>query len=177
MGLSSAGSIYRKVKEGALQTDGSGQIEEDGLKERWALITRPKRRHSTSAQPPPGGEPPRPRPRTRKRPPAEAERPPAAAPGGEDVDYYQERALHEREKRMLAELAREKEEGLLVYREDFEAAQAAILSNLLLEASSLSRRIRTDIPHLTQEEVDKIQARIDDVFSKLSEKTFEELDE
>jgi phage/plasmid-associated DNA primase len=71
----------------------------------------------------------------------------------------------------------QKEEGLLVYREDFEAAQAAILSNLLLEASSLSRRIRTDIPHLTQEEADKIQARIDDVFSKLSERTFEELDE
>ncbi len=177
LGLSSAGSIYRKVKEGALETSGSGQIEEEGLKERWALITRPKRRHSTSAQPPPGGEPPRPRPRARKRPLADAEPPPASPRGGEDVDYYEERALHEREKRLLAELARQEKEGLLVYREDFEAAQAAILSNLLLEASSLSRRIRTDIPHLTQEDADKIQARIDDVFSKLSESTFEELDE
>ena len=67
-------------------------------------------------------------------------------------------------------------EGVLVYREDFEAAQAAVLTNLILEASSLSRRIRTDIPHLTQEDVDKIQARIDDVFNKVSTMTFEELD-
>ena len=171
LGLSSPGSIYRKVKEKALETNELGQIEEEGLRDRWTLITRPKRRHGTSGQPVPTEAPSRPRPRPRK------ESPPQVSPaGGGDVDYYEERALHEREKRLLAELARLEKEGVLVYREDFEAAQAAVLTNLILEASSLSRRIRTDIPHLTQEDVDKIQARIDDVFNKVSTMTFEELD-
>ncbi len=91
-------------------------------------------------------------------------------------EYGKSRARSEFEKANLLELTRLEKEKELVYRKDFEAAQAAVLTNLMLEASSLSRRIRTDIPHLTQEEVDKIQARIDDVFDKVSEMTFEELD-
>jgi hypothetical protein len=70
----------------------------------------------------------------------------------------------------------QKEEEKLVYKEDFEAAQAAVLSNLMLGAASLSRQIRTDIPHLTQQECDKIQARIDDLFRAISDMSFEELD-
>jgi hypothetical protein len=71
----------------------------------------------------------------------------------------------------------QKEEGTLVYREDFEAAQAAVMGNLMLGAASLSQQIKTDIPRLTQEECDKIQARIDDLFKAISDMNFEELDQ
>jgi len=67
-------------------------------------------------------------------------------------------------------------EGKLVYREDFEAAQAAVFNNLTLKASGLSKRIKTDIPHLTHAEVEIIQARIDDVFREIADMDFEELD-
>jgi hypothetical protein len=70
----------------------------------------------------------------------------------------------------------QEKEGKLVYREDFEAAQAAVFNNLTLKASGLSKRIKTDIPHLTHAEVEIIQARIDDVFREIADMDFEELD-
>lgn len=142
----------------------------------WADATHPAERgtghhraHETEPAPPP---PQRPRPAARASQQRQDPPPGRGVPPRAVSEAVLAAVKAKRETLLL-----QKEEGLLVYREDFEAAQAAILSNLLLEASSLSRRIRTDIPHLTQEEVDKIQARIDDVFSKLSERTFEELDE
>ena len=179
LGLRSPGSIYRKIKEGALAAV-DGKLEEEGLADRWRQVSREKR-HRAPDPVLPGGEDPPPRkpPRPQRQRQAPAPRQELDASSGEPsegVDFYQERALHEREKRLLAELNRLEKEGTLVYREDFEAAQAAVMGNLMLGAAALSQQIKTDIPHLTQEECDKIQKRIDDLFVAISDSTFEELD-
>lgn len=179
LGLRSPGSIYRKIKEGALAAV-DGKLEEEGLADRWRQVSREKR-HRAPDLVPPGGEDPPPRkpPRPQRQRQAPAPRQELDASSGEpseEVDFYSERALHEREKRLLAELNRLEKEGTLVYREDFEAAQAAVMGNLMLGAAALSQQIKTDIPHLTQEECDKIQKRIDDLFVAISDSTFEELD-
>jgi hypothetical protein len=179
LGLRSPGSIYRKIKEGALSAV-DGKLEEEGLADRWRQVSREKR-HRAPDPIPPGGEDPPPRkpPKPQRQRQAPAPRKELDASSGEpseEVDFYNERALHEREKRLLAELNRLEKEGTLVYREDFEAAQAAVMGNLMLGAAALSQQIKTDIPHLTQEECDKIQKRIDDLFVAISDSTFEELD-
>ena len=176
LGKKSAGSLYRKINEGVLPTTG-GKIEREGLEELWRRICRDKT-HTTqklAAAADPGGADH----------PKEGGRKPARAASTqtveteeeEEADFYTERAKHQREKRLLAELERKQKEGLLVYREDFEAAQAAVIGNLMLNAASLSKQIRTDIPSLTPEECKKIQTRIDDLFRAIADTTFEELDQ
>jgi hypothetical protein len=182
LGLRSPGSIYRKIKEGALATV-DGKLEEEGLADRWRQVSREKR-HRASDPVSSGGEdpPPRklPRPQRQRQAPAPRQKP--AAPSStdadtqEEADFYVYRGLNEKEKYLINKLTRLEKAKTLVYKEDFEAAYAAVLSNLMLGAESLSRQIRTDIPHLTQQECDKIQSRIDDLFRAISDNTFEELD-
>jgi hypothetical protein len=179
LGLRSPGSIYRKIKEGALAAE-DGKLEEEGLADRWRQVSREKRHRapdpvSSGGEDPPPRKPLRPQ-RQRQAPAPRKELDASSGEPSEEVDFYNERALHEREKRLLAELNRLEKEGTLVYREDFEAAQAAVMGNLMLGAAALSQQIKTDIPHLTQEECDKIQKRIDDLFVAISDSTFEELD-
>ena len=184
--------------------DGKRRVEREGLEERWLQVVREK--VSSSPMVPPVSAPPpavvalpssqpqarsAPPPATQERPvqapPAHVARPRRGRPPGsrasvavvpeDDVpDYNQERALHEREKRLLAELARMEKEGELVYREDIEAAQSAINLQILNRAEALPKQIKMDIPHLTIEEMTIIERRVIEVFEAVANHDFSELE-
>lgn len=162
LGLSSPGSLYRKIKEGAFEVDSDGKIEQDGLEERWRQVTRPKERHNL-----PVGERERKRRMERVRPYESAQVP----------DYNDERARHEKEKRLITELERRKKEGELVVKADIFAAFSAVLNNLTTQAASFGEQIRTDLPHLTDSDVGAIQERLDNMFVAAKESDYEELEE
>ena len=168
LGLKSRGSIYRKVKSGELETttgpDGAPWIERDGLEERWQQMTREQK---NSPKP--------------LRPAAERVKPTSTrtvrAAESDVPDYNEERARHEREKRMLAELDRRVKEGELVYRADFVTAQNAVAAQIMNRADALPRQIKQAIPHLLIEEVEKIERLIKEMMEGVANWSYEELEE
>lgn len=197
LGLRSRGTLYRKIESGELASvvgrDGKRQVERVGLRERWDEIVREKVGSAPSPPPLPAAAHPPTAPLGVAAPaaPAPAEHRPARpgrprkaasvsateTPSGDRVDYNLERALHEREKRMLAELERMQKEGELVYREDIEAAQNAVNLQILNRAEALPKQIKLDIPHLSAEEMLLIEKRIFEVFEAVANHDFAELEE
>ena len=115
---------------------------------------------------PPAAPPPR-------RAPAD---PPPPLPG-EVPSFNDERALHEREKRLIAEMDRKVKAGQLAYIEDMEMAYNAVLLQLTTKAGSLHKQIKAAIPHLTHRELEKIERMISDIFESVASDPFEELPE
>ena len=121
--------------------------------------------------------------------PATGTPPPAAPPSrrapveppppepGEVPSFNDERALHEREKRLIAEMDRKVKAGQLAYIEDMEMAYNAVLLQLKTKAGSLHKQIKAAIPHLTHRELEKIERMISDVFESVASSAFEELPE
>jgi hypothetical protein len=68
-----------------------------------------------------------------------------------------------------------REEGLLVYREDVEAAQNAVNMQIMSRAEALPKQIKLDIPHLTLKEMEAIEKRVMDIFEAVADHDFEEL--
>jgi len=102
--------------------------------------------------------------------------PPPPAPG--DVpSFNDERALHEREKRLIAEMDRKVKAGQLAYIEDMEMAYNAVLLQLTTKAGSLHKQIKAAIPHLTHRELEKIERMVSDIFESVASSSFEELPE
>ena len=114
-------------------------------------------------------------------PPAKTK--PAATPTAEPPDptvapdYNKERALHEREKRLIAEMDRKTKEGQLAYIDDMEMAYNAVLLQLTTKAGSLHQQIKAVIPHLTHRELEKIERMVSDIFESVASNGFEELPE
>jgi hypothetical protein len=104
-----------------------------------------------------------------------AEPPPIAT--GDVPSFNDERALHEREKRLIAEMDRKTKEGQLAYIDDMEMAYNAVLLQLTTKAGSLHKQIKAAIPHLTHRELDKIERMVSDVFESVASTAFEELPE
>jgi hypothetical protein len=102
--------------------------------------------------------------------------PPPPQPG-EVPNFNDERALHEREKRLMAEMDRKVKAGQLAYIEDMEMAYNAVLLQLTTKAGSLHKQIKAAIPHLTHRELEKIERMIADVFESVAGSAFEELPE
>jgi len=127
---------------------------------------RPPTAQATSPLQPPALPPPR-------RAPAD---PPPLSPG-EVPSFNDERALHEREKRLIAEMDRKVKAGQLAYIEDMEMAYNAVLLQLTTRAGSLHKQIKAVIPHLTHRELEKIERMIADVFESVAGSAFEELPE
>jgi hypothetical protein len=98
-------------------------------------------------------------------------------PPGEVPNFNDERALHEREKRLIAEMDRKVKAGQLAYIEDMEMAYSAVLLQLTTKAGSLHKQIKAAIPHLTHRELEKIERMIADVFEAVASHGFEELPE
>ena len=159
LGLKSRGSIYRKVKSGELETtigpDGAPWIERDGLEERWQQMTREQK---NSPKP--------------LRPAAERVKPTSTRTvrvAESDVpDYNEERARHEREKRMLAELARQEKERELLRRDDVTAAWAAAVAMTRTKLLGVPSVVRARIPHLEIDEVEVITQLIREALEELS---------
>jgi hypothetical protein len=166
LGLKSRGSVYRKIQRNELDTvpgpDGNPLIERDNLEQRWAAITRAR---TDSPQPL--------RPAAQRR--QSAEPPPPHA--GDVPNFNDERALHEREKRLIAEMDRKVKAGQLAYIEDMEMAYNAVLLQLTTKAGSLHKQIKAAIPHLTHRELEKIERMVSDIFESVASSAFEELPE
>ena len=166
LGLKSRGSVYRKIQRNELDTvpgpDGNPLIERDNLEQRWAAITRTR---TDSPQPL--------RPVAERRQPSD---PPPPSPD-EVPSFNDERALHEREKRLIAEMDRKVKAGQLAYIEDMEMAYNAVLLQLTTKAGSLHKQIKAAIPHLTHRELEKIERMVSDIFESVASNAFEELPE
>ena len=116
--------------------------------------------------------------------PAATAAPPRRAPEesqpldpAEVPNFNDERALHEREKRLIAEMDRKVKAGQLAYIEDMEMAYNAVLLQLTTKAGSLHKQIKAAIPHLTHRELEKIERMISDIFESVATSAFEELPE
>ena len=96
---------------------------------------------------------------------------------GDVPSFNDERALHEREKRLIAEMDRKTKEGQLAYIDDMEMAYNAVLLQLTTRAGSLHKQIKAAIPHLTHRELEKIERMVSDVFESVAATAFEELPE
>jgi hypothetical protein len=113
------------------------------------------------------------RPAVQRRQPAD---PPPPSPD-EVPSFNDERALHEREKRLIAEMDRKVKAGQLAYIEDMEMAYNAVLLQLTTKAGSLHKQIKAAIPHLTHRELEKIERMVSDIFESVASSAFEELPE
>jgi hypothetical protein len=102
---------------------------------------------------------------------------PADADPTEVPNFNDERALHEREKRLIAEMDRKVKAGQLAYIEDMEMAYNAVLLQLTTKAGSLHKQIKAAIPHLTHRELEKIERMVSDIFESVASSAFEDLPE
>jgi hypothetical protein len=92
-------------------------------------------------------------------------------------NFNNERALHEREKRLIARMERMEKAKELVYRADHEIAYNAVLLQLTTKAASAHKQIKAEIPHLTHDELTAVERVIAEIFEEVSSHTFEELPE
>ena len=158
LGEKSAGGLYRKVKSGELpfvMVKGQRMVESEGLKELWGSITRLRIDSAahTTKQPTRSPSPP----------PSRPPDPPADADPTEVPNFNDERAWHEREKRLIAELDRRKKTGELVYRADVEQAQMAVALTLKNQLEALPKQIKQQLPHLTivdEEMIERLVAKV-----------------
>lgn len=106
-----------------------------------------------------------------QQPAAKAPSPPTSRPLAPSADtdpsevpnFNDERAWHEREKRLIAELDRRKKTGELVYRADVEQAQMAVALTLKNQLEALPKQIKQQLPHLTivdEEMIERLVAKV-----------------
>lgn len=158
VGQKSPGGVYRKMDSGELPfvvVDGQRMVERDGLEALWRSITR-RRTDSPEPRSRPDGRddaPAKPSTRRRTTHPEPTETP----------DYNEERAWHEREKRLIAELERRQKAGELVYKVDVEQAQMAVALTLKNQLEALPKQIKQQLPHLTigdEEMIERLVAKV-----------------
>ena len=87
---------------------------------------------------------------------------------GDVPDYNEERARHEREKRMLAELARQEKERELLRRDDVIQAWAAAVAMTRTKLLGVPSVVRARIPHLEIDEVEVITQLIREALEELA---------
>lgn len=157
LGLTGKSGIYRKIKSGELpKVDGlNGQpmIERDGLEDVWDRITRKRRDSPTPARPAAD------RAERRASPPiADSDLP----------DFNEERARHEREKRLLAELTRQEKERELLRREDVMQAWNQAVNLTRVKLLGVPSTVKQRIPHLEVEEIEVITSLIREALEELA---------
>lgn len=164
LGLKSRGSIYRKIQRHELETvpgpDGNPLIERDNLEQRWAAITRTRTDSPNPLRP--AAERTKPQP---KQPPPP---PPKAAEPEELPAYNDSRARSEYEKANLLELQRKTQEGLLLRREDVEAAWNGAVNITRTRLLGVPSTAKQRIPHLEVEEVELLTTLIREALDELA---------
>lgn len=165
LGMKSRNSVYRKINSGELQTitgtDGKPLIERDGLEARWRQITRGQ---SNSPQPQPLAEPTSRRSRSKPTPAPTS----PTVDAGDVPDFNEERARHEREKRLLAELARQEKEGELLRRDDVTTAWTQAVNLTRTKLLGVPSTVKQRIPHLEVEEIEVITGLIREALEELA---------
>ena len=175
-------SFYRLVRSGYIKpqtVEGKPVLPRAGLEEMWANRPVRKKKSSKTTDPPPTvpSDPLAERPPERNKRPAQPAPAPTASRSGPTPDYNTERAWTEYERNRGLMLANLKDEGLLVYREDMEQAYSAVLANMMARAYAAAKQIKLQIPHITIEEMNRIEKIVLDVFEETSQDDFEELPE
>lgn len=167
LGFRSRGSLYRKIKTGDLPTepgpDGARLIEREGLEELWNRISRRPVDKEPNLRPAAVRQAPR---EAKAAAPAPTRRP--RADDGEVPDYNDERARHEREKRLLAELARQEKERELLRREDVEQAWGRAVNLTRTRLLGVPSTAKQRIPHLEVEEVELLMGLIREALEELA---------
>jgi hypothetical protein len=185
-------SVLRAINNGrlshpAVERQGKGWgINPAVADEQWAQATDPAPRGTNASQ----DQRPRPKAATPgAQAPAKPSRPSAPGLADDDLDtepdadaeavpnFNDERALHEREKRLIARMERMEKARELVYRADHEIAYNAVLLQLTTKAASAHKQIKAEIPHLTHDELTAVERVIAEIFEEVSSHTFEELPE
>jgi hypothetical protein len=168
LGEKSPGSLYRKIKNQEIPCVMVGRqrmVESEGLREQWEAARRRATNSNKATRPASKDElaPARPKPPTpRKSPTFSPSTEPPPDPG-EVPNYNEERAWHEREKRLIAELQRRREAGELVYKADVEQAQMAIALTLKNQLEALPKQIKQQLPHLSisdEEMIERLVAKV-----------------
>ena len=140
-------------------------------------LARVGQNQSEAQQPTTKREQPAGSPAATATPPRRSPADPPPPPPGEVPNFNDERALHEREKRLIAEMDRKVKAGQLAYIEDKDMAYNAVLLQLTTRAGSLHKQIKAAIPHLTHRELEKIERMVSDIFESVASHDFEELPE
>lgn len=128
-------------------------IERDGLEAVWDRITRKRRDSPTPVRPAADRSERRPFP-----PIAESDLP----------DFNEERARHEREKRLLAELTRQEKERELLRREDVMQAWSQAVNLTRVKLLGVPSTVKQRIPHLEVEEIEVITSLIREALEELA---------
>ena len=152
LGLSSPGSVYRKLDLLGAITDGDGKklLEMNGLRERWQAVTRPKQPH----------------PGTRKR--AQPPKQPPPEPADDLPEYTISRARSEFEKANLLELQRKTQERELLRREDVQQAWSQAVNLTRTKLLGVPSTVKQRIPHLEVEEIEVITGLIREALDELA---------
>lgn len=176
-------SVLRAIKNGRLQSpaverQGKGwEIDPALADEQWAQATDPAPRGTNATQ----DQRPRPKaatPATTK--PHKPSRSPAPDLADDDLDaepgidddkvpnFNDERALHEREKRLIARMERKKEANKLLPREDVGQAWDAAVNITRTVMLGVPSKAKQRIPHLTPDEVAVLMDLIREALSGLA---------
>jgi hypothetical protein len=171
-------SVLRAIKNGRLQSpaverQGKGwEIDPALADEQWAQATDPAPRGTNASQ----GQGPRPKAATpgSQAPTAKQDhqpakprpsRPPVTDLADDDLDaepdidddkvpnFHDERALHEREKRLIARMERKEKANALLPREELLQAQDAAINITRTVMLGVPSKAKQRIPHLTPDEV------------------------
>ena len=144
--------------------EGSPLLERDGLEDLWRQITREQKntpqplRTAAERMEPRAPSPPR-RSTAPRQPPTD---------DGEVPDYNDERARHEREKRLLAELARQEKERELLRRDDVTQAWNQAVNLTRVKLLGVPSTVKARIPHLEVEEIEVITGLIREALEELA---------
>ena len=197
----SKSQLYPLMDSGAIKTverGGKRCVVRDGLEASWS--NRPRRRimqprKPKPAPPPPPAEPPAPNPvpvrprratRTSPTPPAAVDTDPSILGGygfpeiprpGTVPNLEEQKAWTEFNKRYKTHLDLFKDAGLLVFKEDYDKAQNAVIQEIIRQGDILPRIIQQRIPKLTVEDMEEIEDIVREMFTVVSDAEFEDLDQ
>ena len=89
----------------------------------------------------------------------------------------EQKAWTEFNKRYKTHLELFKDANLLVFKEDYDKAQNAVIQEIIRQGDILPRIIQQRIPKLTVEDMEEIEDIVREMFTVVSDAEFEELDE
>jgi hypothetical protein len=203
----SKSQLYPLLDSGHVQTverGGKRCVVREGLESSWN--NRPRRRIMQPRKPKPGapGAPaPQPAPPSPSQLPAEPRKarratrtsatPPAADDGDPSIlggygfpeiprpgtvpNLEEQKAWTEFNKRYKTHLELFKDAKLLVFKEDYDKAQNAVIQEIIRQGDILPRIIQQRIPKLTVEDMEEIEDIVREMFSVVSDAEYEQLDE
>jgi len=194
----SKSQLYPLLDSGHVQTverGGKRCVVREGLESSWN--NRPRRRimqpRKPRPAPPQSPSSPPAEPRKARRATRTSATPPAASNGDPSIlggygfpeipkhgtvpNLEEQKAWTEFNKRYKTHLELFKDAKLLVFKEDYDKAQNAVIQEIIRQGDILPRIIQQRIPKLTVEDMEEIEDIVREMFSVVSDAEYEQLDE